>query len=136
MWLSTGSSSKSFSFIVIIIDPSHPMSTHRYERETTVTGLNESVSALEFSPDGKILASGCEDGSITMFSTSNWKPLRAFTNVSPSTSLAWHPRIEGLLFCGFKSGEVHTIQTNRPLVVGHIVSKMSDKCDISLLPAS
>ncbi|KAF9642842.1 hypothetical protein BDM02DRAFT_3132826 [Thelephora ganbajun] len=88
------------------------MSAHRYEHEMTITGLKESVLALEFSPDGKALASGCEDGSVTVFSTSDWKPLHTFADASPSTSLAWHPQIEGLLFCGFKSGDVHTIQTN------------------------
>ncbi|KAF9786242.1 WD40-repeat-containing domain protein, partial [Thelephora terrestris] len=72
------------------------------------------ISALEFSPDGKVLASGCEDGSVTIFSTLDWKPLQTFIDASPSTSLVWHPQVEGLLFCGFRSGDVHTLQTNRP----------------------
>lgn len=92
------------------------MSTCRYEHETTITGLKESILALEFSPDGKLLASGCEDGNIRVFSTCDWKLLYTFADVSPSTSLTWHPRIEGLLFCGFKSGDVDAIQTNSPLV--------------------
>jgi len=92
------------------------MSTRRYKHEITVTGLNESISALEFSPDGKFLASGCEDGSVVVFSTLDWKSLYTFADVSPSTSLTWHPRVEGLLFCGFKSGDVHTLQTNGPQV--------------------
>lgn len=93
-----------------------PMSTCQYEPETTIAGLNGSISALEFSPDGKFLASGCEDGSVTLFSTLNWKPLHTFVDVSPSTSLAWHPWIGGLLFCGFKSGDIHTLQINLPRV--------------------
>lgn len=92
------------------------MSTRQYEREITIVGLKESISALEFSPDGTVLASGCEDGSVTIFSTLDWKPLRTFIDASPSTSLAWHPQIKGLLFCGFRSGDVHTLQTNRPQV--------------------
>jgi WD40 repeat protein len=92
------------------------MSTRQYEHETILTGLKESIAALEFSPDGKFLASACEDGSITIFSTFNWKPLQMFIDVSPSTSLTWHPRIKGLLFCGFKSGDIHAIQTNRSRV--------------------
>ena len=94
---------------------STPMSMRQYEHETTIAA-KESISALEFSPNGKVLASGCEDGSITTFSTFDWRPLHTFVDVSPSTSLAWHPRAEGLLFCGFKSGDVHTLQTNRPPV--------------------
>ncbi|KAF9643089.1 hypothetical protein BDM02DRAFT_3132669 [Thelephora ganbajun] len=90
------------------------MSTCRYEHKTTITGLKETISALEFSPDGKGLTSGCEDGSITIFSKSDWKPLHMFTDVLPSTSLVWHPQVEGLLFCGFKSGDVHTLRTNGP----------------------
>jgi len=92
------------------------MSARQYERETTIVGLNGSVFALEFSPDRGVLACGCEDGSVTVFSTFTWKPLHIFANVSPSTSLAWHPHIEGLLFCGFKSGDVHALQTNHTRV--------------------
>lgn len=92
------------------------MSSHRYERETTIGGLKETVSALEFSPDGKVLACGCEDGSITIYSAMDWKLLQTFIDVSPATSLTWHPQIEGLLFCGFRSGDVHTLRINRPRV--------------------
>ena len=92
------------------------MSTHQYEHETTITGLKESVAALEFSPDGGILASGLEDGTITIFSTLNWEPLQRFSSTSPLTSLSWHPSIGGLLFCSFKSGDIHAVQTNRPKV--------------------
>jgi len=92
------------------------MSTCRYEYEKTIAGLKESIAALEFSPDGKTLASGCEDGSVTIFSTFDWKPLQRFIGVSPSTSLTWHPQAEGPLFCGFKNGDIHTLQTVRPQV--------------------
>jgi len=88
----------------------------RYEHETTLTGLKESVAALEFSPDGGILASGLEDGTITIFSTFSWEPLQQFSCLSPLTSLVWHPGIGGLLFCGFKSGDIHALQTNQPKV--------------------
>lgn len=89
---------------------------YQYGFETTIADLNSSISALEFSPDGKILASGSEDGSVTLFSTFDWRPLYTFIDVSPSTSLVWHPLVEGLLFCGFKSGDIHTLQTNHPRV--------------------
>lgn len=99
-----------------VLSSSTSMSARRYERETTIVGLNGSVFALEFSPDQGVLACGCEDGSVTVFSTLTWKPLHIFSNVSPSTSLTWHPHIEGFLFCGFKSGDVHALQTNHTRV--------------------
>jgi WD40 repeat protein len=100
-----------------VLQPSFtPMSMCQYRLETTIADLNGTISTLEFSPDGRILASGCEDGSVTLFSTFDWKPLQKFVDVSPSTSLVWHPRVKGLLFCGFKSGDVHTLQTNSPQV--------------------
>jgi WD40 repeat protein len=102
------------------------MSTHRYEHEITITGPKETIAALEFSPDGRALASGCEDGSITIFSTISWEPSLTFVNVSPSTSLVWHPRIEGLLFCGFKSGDVLPLRTNCPGVSPKEAPSLSD----------
>lgn len=96
--------------------------TRRYEHEATISGQKETISALAFSPDGTILASGSEDGSITLFSTFDWHPFQTFADASPLTSLVWHPHIYGRLFCGFKSGDVHTTQINRSQVIPHITA--------------
>ena len=103
-----------------------PMSTHRYEHEKTITGLKDSITTLEFSPDGKTLASGCEDGTITIFSALNWKPLQMFVGILPLTSLAWHPRVEGLLFCGFNRGDVYSLRTSQSQVIPENLSPISN----------
>lgn len=102
------------SFLAI---SSPQMSVSPYLHETTLRGPEESVTAMEFSPDGRFLASGSEDGLLLIFSTLDWKLIRQFVDVSPLTSLAWHPILRGRIFCGFKSGDIHTMQFSPPKVV-------------------
>lgn len=80
-----------------------------YVRKVMLGEHEESVTAMEFSPDGSFLASGSEDGLLLIYSTTNWKPIRRFIDASPLTALTWHPSGQYVI-CGFKSGDIHTIQ--------------------------
>lgn len=86
------------------------MGVFSYVREETLGDHEDSVTTIEFSPDGRFMASGSEDGLLLIYSTIDWKPIRRFVDASPLTSLAWDLLSGRHLFCGFKSGDVHTIQ--------------------------
>lgn len=88
-----------------------------YVHEVTLGDHEDSVTAMEFSPDGMYLASGSEDGVLLIYSTCDWKPIQRFVNASPLNSLTWGPFSDQYLFCGFKSGDVHTIRFD-PVKVG------------------
>lgn len=92
------------------------MPTIVYEPVTTLSGHRDTVTALEFSPDGNFLASGGQDGVLLIFSTSDWRLIHKFVDASPVSALLWHPVLEGHLFCGLKSGDVHTLRLNRAMV--------------------
>jgi WD40 repeat protein len=96
-----------------------PMNGFPYLHETTLRGHEESVTAMEFSPDGRFLASGSEDGLLLIFSTLEWKLVRRLVDASPLTSLTWHP-LRDRIFCGFKGGDVHTVQFD-PLKVAQMM---------------
>ena len=95
------------------------MAVPRYTLDTTLpTGHNNFISALQFSPDGKFLASGSEDGVLMIFSTSTWKPVKRLVDASALTTLTWHPTFPKTLMCGYRSGDVHTVNFESHLLVG------------------
>ena len=85
----------------------------RYEYKTTLYGHSSSITALSFSSDGKYLAAGSGNGTLIVYATMSWVPLMRFVDLSPLTSIAWHPFKKKVLFCGFASGDVHTIMLPR-----------------------
>ena len=76
----------------------------------------EAITALEFSPDGKFLASGGDDGAIFVFSTSSWVPVKRYLDVSPVSVLVWDCRRRYLLLSGHQSGDVHVMTMDRSMV--------------------
>ena len=76
----------------------------------------EAITALEFSPDGKFLASGGDDGAILVFSTSSWVPVKRYLDVSPVSVLMWDRRRRYLLLSGHQSGDVHVMTMDRSMV--------------------
>ena len=86
------------------------MATPRYVLNTTLpTGHSNSITALQFSPDGRFLASGSGDGVLMIFSTPTWKPVKRFVDASSVTAVSWHPTFPKTLVCGYASGDVHTM---------------------------
>lgn len=74
------------------------------------------VTALDFSPDGKFLASGGDDGAIFIFSTSSWTPAKRYLDVSPVSVLVWVRERHYLLLSGHQSGDIHLVTMDRSLV--------------------
>jgi len=85
------------------------MTTPRYTLDVTLpSGHANGITVLEFSPDGKFLASGSGDGVLLVFSTSSWKPVKRFIDASSISALVWHPIVPKTLICGYASGDIHT----------------------------
>ena len=102
------------------------MATSRYTLSTTLpTGHGDSITALQFSPDGKFLTSGSGDGVVMIFSTLAWKPVKRYVDTSSLTTLIWHPTFPKTLICGYGSGDVHTINFESHLLVSNHVTIFS-----------
>lgn len=84
-----------------------------YRYRTSLYGHNSPITALSFSFDGNYLAAGSENGTLVIYAVTSWVPLLRFVDLSPLTSIAWHPSKKRVLFCGFESGDVHTLMLPR-----------------------
>lgn len=85
------------------------MATSRYNLNITLpSGHSNGITALQFSPEGRFLASGSGDGILLVFSTSTWKPVKRFVDASSVNTLVWHPTIPKTIISGCASGDVHT----------------------------
>ena len=84
--------------------------------QTTLEGHTTAITVLEFSADGRFLASAADNGVVLIFSTSSWAPVCRFLDVSPVSALAWHPRKRYLLFCGHQSGDLHVLTMSKSMV--------------------
>lgn len=92
------------------------MSSTEFLLRTTLEGHTATITALEFSPDGRFLASAGDDGVLLIFSTASWSPVCRFLDVSPVSVLAWHTRKRYLLLCGFQSGDMHILTMSKSMV--------------------
>lgn len=92
--------------------PSSDLSPHTILNAHTAT-----IVAVEFSLDGRFLASASEDGVVVIFSASSWTPVCKFVDASPVTVLAWCGKAAGLLFCGHKSGDLHVLAISKSMVL-------------------
>ena len=82
-----------------------------YRYKTSLEGHDSSIMTMAFSPDGNYLAAGSENGTLIVYAkmVRGWVPLSRFVDLSPLTSIAWHPLNKRILYCGFESGDVHTL---------------------------
>lgn len=83
------------------------MSEGEYSTEATLQGHTSPIVTLEFSPDGKFLASGANNGVVLIFSTSSWASLGNFVDASPVAAVTWYVGRRYLLLCGHESGDLH-----------------------------
>lgn len=71
----------------------------------TLTGHQGPVRAVAFTPDGKLLATGGEDGKIALWLVEEGREWRTFEEPGPVTALAFN--VDGaLLFAGRKDGSI------------------------------
>ena len=92
------------------------MSQDGYELYVTLTGHTGTITTLQYSPDGKFLASGSDHGVLLIFSTSSWRPLKHLIDASPITTVVWHSAEHYLLLCGCESGDLYFLSLKQSLV--------------------
>lgn len=76
--------------------------------EALVTPVEIDAEALEFSPDGKVIATVARDAALRVFSNDGARPLGAWLTEEPLVSVAWHPSGD-LLALGSAKGLVTVV---------------------------
>ncbi|KAJ6454034.1 hypothetical protein C8R47DRAFT_1228852 [Mycena vitilis] len=85
-------------------------------------GHVDNVHSMDFSADGKSLASGGDDARVIIFDTASWRAKKIYTVVAPVRAVVWHPAHRGAISVGLKNGIIHTIQTKNDLMFEHSVA--------------
>lgn len=88
-----------------------------FQQMKTIKAHSDNINSLAFSEDGKLLASGGDDGYLRIFATQNWKEFRSYRVASPIRAVTWQPG--NMIIAGLKNGIVNTIQVKveRTLVI-------------------
>ena len=84
--------------------------------QKTLEGHTAAIAVVEFSADGRFLATAADNGIILIFSTSSWAPVCQFLDFSPVSILVWHQRRHYLLLCGHQSGDLHVLTMSKSMV--------------------
>ena len=92
------------------------MSLNELSLQATLRGHTAAITVVEFSPDGRFLASASDGGVVLIFSTSSWTPVCRFLDASPVSVLAWHKKKRYLLFCAHQSGDLHVLTMSNSMV--------------------
>ncbi|MFZ5445496.1 MAG: WD40 repeat domain-containing protein [Myxococcota bacterium] len=69
----------------------HDLATGRPRADVAVNALEFDVEALEFSPDGQLIAAVSRDGALRLYSTASGALVGAWLTDEPLVSVAWHP---------------------------------------------
>lgn len=92
-----------------VSSPGNPSAAHtRYIATRSITGLRDSVNALEFNAAATLLALGCDDGLLVVLRTQqNSSPVvkLRLTNIAV-TALLWHPVQVDSFFVGYADGGI------------------------------
>jgi WD40 repeat protein len=81
------------------------MQENLYSVHKTLSGHLNSISCLQFSPKGHLLASSGDDGQLIIWETSTGTIRNQITVLSPIYAMVWDPRYKSRLFCGCENGK-------------------------------
>jgi WD40 repeat protein len=81
------------------------MQENLYSVHKRLSGHLNSISCLQFSPKGHLLASSGDDGQLIIWETSTGTIRNQITILSPIYAMVWDPRYKSRLFCGCENGK-------------------------------
>lgn len=79
---------------------------------TNILQFSSSISVLQFSQDGTLLAIGTDEGSITVIETESLECLLRLLDNSPVTSIEWHGTNPSSLLIGYLDGRIECLQVS------------------------
>ncbi|KAK7682691.1 hypothetical protein QCA50_014074 [Cerrena zonata] len=82
----------------------------QYRCTTIIRDFTDSISQLEFSPDGAFLATGTEDGTLIITEVSSMKCHRHFKRHSAITALLWCGSESPSLIIGYQDGTLEILK--------------------------
>lgn len=87
------------------------LKTREYEEEAIISGHRNTVNVLTFSPDGRYLISGGDDGILRVFELigDTLEERYQFRGLSSITAVAWMDSFPGTFIAGDRLGDLHTI---------------------------
>ncbi|KAJ7128169.1 WD40-repeat-containing domain protein [Mycena crocata] len=85
-------------------------STPFFKREKILHGHGDTINAIAFSPDGKLLASGGDDARLVIHHVKSWREQKKIESVAPIRAVVWYPNHPGFLAFGMRNGVITTLQ--------------------------
>ncbi|KAF8879034.1 hypothetical protein BD779DRAFT_1676570 [Infundibulicybe gibba] len=85
---------------------------HQFELHGAQFSYQQPVNIMRFSPNGRYLAVGFDDGVLVILSTKllAWKCARVYKVGATIRSLVWHPTIPAALVIGSGNGDINKLQ--------------------------
>ncbi|KAJ7036106.1 WD40-repeat-containing domain protein [Mycena alexandri] len=96
--------------------------THPFQQIKSLAGHTDSINAINFSPDGKYLATGGDDARLLIFDTTTWAVKKKYRTVSPIRAIAWHKEHLGVISFGTRNGVVKTLILKNDMDFEHTVN--------------
>ena len=90
----------------------------RYCEKRTLTHHSGSVNCLQFSPDGRYLATGGSDGTLALALAATGRILHVIRGRTGVMSMAWAPVHSYELWCGYGDGRILCIIINQVSMLG------------------
>jgi WD40 repeat protein len=84
-----------------------------YSLQKIISGHSNSVTSVAFSQDGRLCATGDEDGLVRIFAEDFKREEWRFNCAAEITCVVWHDVFKNFMLVGTSNGDVHLVQLGR-----------------------